>query len=99
MKDLSREGMAMNIREPAGQMWRRLGWMTKDESEVGSMRNSHHKVSMYSWWKLTRAYFIMWKRAAEWAPSAPISRSKFTSISPARCWLCDDSSLWAGFWG
>ncbi len=50
VKDLSREGMAMNMKEPAGQMCRWLGEIAKSEEAVGWMRNSHQSVSMYSCW-------------------------------------------------
>ena len=51
VNDLSREGMAINMKEPPGHMWRWFGSMAKEESEdLGGIQNSHHKVSMYSCW-------------------------------------------------
>ncbi len=51
VKDLSREGIAMNMKEPPGQMCRWFGSMAKEESDrFGAMWNSHHRVSMYSCW-------------------------------------------------
>ena len=60
VNDLSREGMAMNIREgPPGQICRWFGEMAclcislGDEekgSVEGGMWNSHQRVSMYSCW-------------------------------------------------
>ena len=50
VKDLSAEGMAMNMKEPPGQMCKWFGEMAKVPSAVGAMRNSHHSVSMYDCW-------------------------------------------------
>lgn len=49
VKDLSLDGMAMNMKELPGHICKWLGEMAKDESEVrGSMWNSHQRASMYS---------------------------------------------------
>lgn len=58
VKDLSRDGMAMNIKSPAGQIWRWLGEIWKSPVELGAMWNSHHIVSMYSCVYDMRANFI-----------------------------------------
>jgi len=50
VKDLSRDGMAMNMNSPPGQMWRWFGDILKSPLGDGGIRNSHHKVSMYSCW-------------------------------------------------
>lgn len=51
VKEPSDEGMAMNMTESAGQMWRWLGSMAKPPfSVVGRMWNSHQSLSMYSCW-------------------------------------------------
>ena len=49
VKDLSRDGIAMNMKCVPGQMWRWFGDMAKSEL-LGWMWNSHHRVSMYSCW-------------------------------------------------
>lgn len=52
VKERLREGMAMNMQEGAGQMWRWWGEMRKvgeivgGEGGEGGMVNSHHSVSM-----------------------------------------------------
>ena len=76
----------MNMNSPPGQMCKWLGDRRKPPPSTldrGGIWNSHHNVSIYSCWKFTLAYFIMWYRTAEWAPSAPIIKSKGTSISVA----------------
>ena len=60
----SRDGMAMNMKEPAGQMWRCHGEIANSPVFLMSPElvvmgvvlsltvlivNSHHKVSIYSW--------------------------------------------------
>ena len=51
VNDLSSDGIAINMKEPPGQICRWFGSMAKDESEdLGGMWNSHHNVSMYSCW-------------------------------------------------
>ncbi len=46
VKEWSGEGIAMNMKEPAGQMCRWWGEMAKVELGWGAMRNSHQRVSM-----------------------------------------------------
>lgn len=84
VKDLSSEGMAINIESPAGQMCRWFGEIRKSFSAEGGIVNSHHNVSMYSCEKFICANFIKWNLTAECAPSAPSSRSNGTSISSSR---------------
>lgn len=49
VKDLSRDGMAMNMYSPPGQIWRWFGEILKSLASVGEMWNSHQRVSIYSW--------------------------------------------------
>ena len=60
VNDESREGIAMNMNVPPGQICKWFGEMAKDFSVLGAREeagrdtagiwNSHHKVSMYSCW-------------------------------------------------
>lgn len=49
VKERSREGIAMNMKEEPGQMCRWCGEMAKSPLGAAGMWNSHQSVSMYSW--------------------------------------------------
>ena len=51
VKERSSDGIAMNMKDVPGQMWRWCWDMANEESAArGGMWNSHQSVSMYSCW-------------------------------------------------
>lgn len=50
VKDLSSEGIAMNMNSPPGQMCRWFEDILKSPVRDGGIWNSHHSVSIYSCW-------------------------------------------------